>query len=170
MLDDDRLEDCWKDIHPRQRGGRTWKVRLLGQVFGRLLVIQEAGTDKHGASLWLCRCTCGKEKVVQRGALKSGRVKSCGCLLAEYKKAPKSHLLRARVERADISAVVGEVTEVAAAAARLARYIEARGTVAERHVPGMATVERYQDRLESTVDELSEFRPQGRPMTRWGPF
>jgi hypothetical protein len=34
----------------------------------------------------------------------------------------------------------------------------------------MATVERYQDRLESTVDELSEFRPQGRPMTRWGPF
>lgn len=65
---------------------------MLGQVFGRLRVVEAAGSDKHGATLWKCICDCGNEKVVPRGALKSGRVKSCGCLLEEYKRSPKAHL------------------------------------------------------------------------------
>lgn len=34
--------------------------------------------DKPGAK-WLCRCTCGTEKLVAAKNLRSGRSKSCGC-------------------------------------------------------------------------------------------
>jgi len=100
MLDDDDLEACWRDILPRTRGGRSCKVQLLGHIFGRLRVLGEAGRDKHGNALWRCRCTCGKEKVIGRGALKSGRVKSCGCLLKEYKRKPKAHLKHSTLRKA----------------------------------------------------------------------
>lgn len=90
--DDLELEACWKAVRPRLKGGRSCRAMLVGKVFGRLRVVAAAGTDKHGATLWRCICECGQEKVVQRGALKGGRVKSCGCLLEEYKRAPKAHL------------------------------------------------------------------------------
>ncbi len=28
---------------------------------------------------WLCRCQCGKEKIIRRDWLVKGRTKSCGC-------------------------------------------------------------------------------------------
>lgn len=92
MGDELELEACWRDIRPRLKGGRACRARLLGAVFGRLKVVEAAGSDKHGATLWKCVCECGKEKIASRGALKSGRVKSCGCLLEEYKRSPKAHL------------------------------------------------------------------------------
>lgn len=65
------------------------KIDLTGQRFGRLLVIREAGRDKHGNVLWLCRCLgkhgddCGKEVVVSGNDLRDGHTKSCGCLKRE---------------------------------------------------------------------------------------
>ena len=46
------------------------KIDLTGQPFGRLVVIREAGRDKHGNVLWLCRCLgkngddCGLKRVI----------------------------------------------------------------------------------------------------------
>ena len=51
---------------------------LLGEVFGDLTVIADAGS-KSGHKLWLCRCSCGNEKSVYRGELVKGKTKSCGC-------------------------------------------------------------------------------------------
>jgi hypothetical protein len=34
-------------------------VDMLGQRFGRLTVVGQAGSDKRGAALWICRCDCG---------------------------------------------------------------------------------------------------------------
>ena len=65
------------------------KIDLTGQTINRLVVIREAGRDKHGNVLWLCRCLgkngndCGKEVVVTTGHLRSEFVKSCGCLKRE---------------------------------------------------------------------------------------
>jgi hypothetical protein len=56
------------------------KQELIGQQFERLLVISAAGRDKWGKSLWLCRCNCGVERIVEGTNLKSGNTKSCGCL------------------------------------------------------------------------------------------
>ena len=56
---------------------------LTGKRFGRLLVIERAGHNKHGQILWLCKCDCGKVTKVISGSLTDGRTTSCGCLGAE---------------------------------------------------------------------------------------
>jgi hypothetical protein len=58
-------------------------IDLTGQRFGRLIVLKNTEErDKYNYTLWLCKCDCGKTRVVNGGALKSGNTISCGC----YKK------------------------------------------------------------------------------------
>lgn len=56
---------------------------LSGQVFGRLTVIERAGSTKHGGALWLSLCICGNRSVVEGVELRRGGVKSCGCICVE---------------------------------------------------------------------------------------
>lgn len=51
-----------------------------GQRFTYLTVIERAGSDTYGNKMWKCQCKCGSEAVVRGGNLKSGAVRSCGCL------------------------------------------------------------------------------------------
>jgi hypothetical protein len=51
---------------------------IIGQKIGLLTVISRAGS-RGNSSLWLCRCDCGKEKLVSRIGLRAG-TRSCGCL------------------------------------------------------------------------------------------
>ena len=69
-------------------------IDLTGMTFDRLTVLRRAprpayyaGTGAH----WLCRCVCGKEKVVASAALRNYLTRSCGCLSREH----KSRLMRA---------------------------------------------------------------------------
>lgn len=62
------------------------KLNLQGMKFGRLLVVSEHGRSKDSRVLWKCMCDCGKETIVQASHLKSGRIKSCGCLRNETSK------------------------------------------------------------------------------------
>ena len=55
------------------------KKDLAGQKFGRLLVLNREGVDKHRHTLWKCKCDCGNEVIVARTELVSGDTKSCGC-------------------------------------------------------------------------------------------
>lgn len=61
---------------------------LIGCKFGKLTVIGRAENTKQGKAKWLCRCDCGKakQKSVTSNDLKSGKVKSCGCLRSEGNK------------------------------------------------------------------------------------
>lgn len=59
------------------------RVRPMGYRFGRLEVIKQAGKNKWGQSLWLCKCDCGNEIIVIGSSLKSGNTESCGCLQKE---------------------------------------------------------------------------------------
>jgi len=52
---------------------------LTGQVFGRLTVLKSVGFTKWRNLRWLCQCSCGNQKVIQSGNLRSGHSKSCGC-------------------------------------------------------------------------------------------
>lgn len=56
---------------------------ITGQTFQRLTVLRYVGPDRYGQAIWLCRCACGKEALRRGGALRSGRVQSCGCLIYE---------------------------------------------------------------------------------------
>src|SRR5579859_1988548 len=62
------------------------KNNLLGQSFGRLVVIAAAGVNKHRARLWLCRCICGREKTVPASALRMNHTRSCGCWKRDKRK------------------------------------------------------------------------------------
>lgn len=58
-------------------------VDLTGQKFCRLIVIQRMNINKWGNYCWLCECDCGQKKIISGGNLKSGAIKSCGCLQIE---------------------------------------------------------------------------------------
>lgn len=51
---------------------------LVGMRFTKLKVLKEVDERKHGSRQYLCKCDCGKEKIVIGFDLKSG-LKSCGC-------------------------------------------------------------------------------------------
>ena len=52
---------------------------LIGQKFGKLLVISYVGQNKRGKSIWLCKCDCGEEKQTLSYRLRNGSTISCGC-------------------------------------------------------------------------------------------
>lgn len=60
-------------------------IELTGKKFGRLTVIKRVEKN-NSVVVWNCRCTCGNTKEVRAGNLKSGGVKSCGCLLKDIHK------------------------------------------------------------------------------------
>lgn len=47
---------------------------ISGRKFGKLTAIEYVGSSK-----WLCRCDCGKEKIIPGGNLIQGHTTSCGC-------------------------------------------------------------------------------------------
>jgi hypothetical protein len=58
-------------------------IDLTGVRFGRLYVIGLAPEKRYNKPAWLCRCDCGRVKVVPGNALRMGKTRSCGCLHQE---------------------------------------------------------------------------------------
>lgn len=52
---------------------------LTGKKFNRLTAIRYVGKDNGGRALWLFKCDCGIEKVIQGYSVSSGKTISCGC-------------------------------------------------------------------------------------------
>lgn len=67
----------------KEQARAATRANLIGQRFGRLTVIADAGSDAKQQALWRCQCDCGNEKFSTTGALNYGEVKSCGCLHAD---------------------------------------------------------------------------------------
>lgn len=65
---------------------RNGPIDLVGQRFGRLIVVKRAPNSASGDTRWECLCDCGKTCAPQRTALRSGITKSCGCLSVELSK------------------------------------------------------------------------------------
>ena len=61
------------------------RVIVAGEVFGRFTVLRRevVVSGKVRRSIYLCRCSCGNEKMVFRTSLISGASKSCGCFQKE---------------------------------------------------------------------------------------
>lgn len=53
---------------------------LIGQRFGKLVVLESAGLNKEGRQLWKCQCDCGNIHITTSKNLQTGACKSCGCL------------------------------------------------------------------------------------------
>lgn len=92
--------DCGKEFTAYQnnmvRGNTTSCGCFRKEHFSKIRTQHKAG-DKFGfwtllslhmrkansSNLWLCRCVCGREKVVDVHCVKSGGSKSCGCKKGE---------------------------------------------------------------------------------------
>jgi hypothetical protein len=54
---------------------------ITGQTINNLKVLGYVGKNEKGThTLWLCKCKCGNETIVEGGNLRGGHTKSCGCL------------------------------------------------------------------------------------------
>lgn len=60
-------------------------IDLSGQTFGRLTVLHRVENKQYGKTIFLCKCSCGKESVVNSPQLKNGSTQSCGCLHQEIR-------------------------------------------------------------------------------------
>jgi len=58
-------------------------LNLTGMQFGRLRVLHIGNAGKRKGRWWLCKCECGKEKLVRADNLTKGRTVSCGCFLKD---------------------------------------------------------------------------------------
>lgn len=52
-------------------------IDLTGQKFGKWTVLERSSNDRNGNLRWLCRCDCGREKIVCGKSLRSGNSKGC---------------------------------------------------------------------------------------------
>jgi hypothetical protein len=59
------------------RGGKI--VDMVGQRFGRLVVLEFAGIGFHRQANWRAKCDCGNVAEYRGYALRSGKTQSCGC-------------------------------------------------------------------------------------------
>lgn len=78
------------------------KVNLIGQRFGRLVVIEEAPRHPSGHAMWICKCDCGNTTQPIMGSdLRSGKVQSCKCLRNELlsKNVKKHGMAKTRLHR-----------------------------------------------------------------------
>jgi len=70
-------------------------IDITNKKFNRLTAIRIVGKDKWRQMLWLCKCDCGNEVIVDGYGLRNNRTKSCGCLQREAaKKSQTTHGLR----------------------------------------------------------------------------
>lgn len=58
-------------------------VVKIGDRFGRLLVVADAGRTKARNIIYNCLCICGNKKTIPSGRLRNGNTRSCGCLLRD---------------------------------------------------------------------------------------
>lgn len=57
-------------------------IDLKGKRFGKLTVIEKAGTNKHRKLMWKCQCDCGNHSIVVGQDLRRGKTSGCGvCII-----------------------------------------------------------------------------------------
>ena len=104
-----RCLKCGKEFnahqfHIKRGGGKFCSVECKnakapfedhkGKVFGRLTVLNKEPHHYRHHVMWSCRCECGKEVSVRADALKSGHVRSCGCLMDGHPQSDRDTAVR----------------------------------------------------------------------------
>lgn len=56
---------------------------IVGQKFGKLIVLSRTQNSTTGFSRWKCKCDCGAIKIIRGTNLIHGYSRSCGCLQKE---------------------------------------------------------------------------------------
>ena len=75
-------------------------IDLTGNKYGKLTVIERVEDYVSGGTQWLCKCKCGRMKVIRGSSLKGGRTTSCGCGAAYVKRGNK--IIKSKQNKANI--------------------------------------------------------------------
>lgn len=67
----------------KEMSGKRNFVDITGERFGKLVARENIGSNHKGKALWKCDCDCGAECIVEGTQLRSGKTKSCGCLVRD---------------------------------------------------------------------------------------
>ena len=72
---------------------RDYKSRedITGMKWNRLTAVRVTDEKYRYRTLWLFKCDCGVEKLLLPNHVRSGSIKSCGCLYREYQESKKPH-------------------------------------------------------------------------------
>lgn len=93
-----------------------WDHDKLGKRYGRLTVIDYAGSNKHGKAKYLCRCDCGNTTIATGTELANGQTVSCGCWqresMAKYRAKDQVdgtalHSIKSKPRKNNTSGIVG---------------------------------------------------------------
>ena len=66
-------------------------IDITGQKFNRLTAISKIENSNSKKARWLCKCDCGNFTEASGDNLRTGNVKSCGCLIAYNNKQRATH-------------------------------------------------------------------------------
>jgi len=55
-------------------------ISLVGNRYGKLLVIERVENNRFGHVCYRCKCDCGGETIVDATNLRNGNTNSCGCI------------------------------------------------------------------------------------------
>lgn len=77
---------------------------ITGETYHKLTVLERAGNDKYGKSLWLCKCECGNTSTVLGTNLRRPNgTTSCGCATGGkthgLSNLPEYHVYRGMIAR-----------------------------------------------------------------------
>lgn len=77
------MSDRWVPAGTQRVGKPRDPSVCAGSVFGRLTVTEALRNESTGRFGWNCQCKCGGSAIATVSDLKSGKVRSCGCLRRE---------------------------------------------------------------------------------------
>lgn len=86
----------------KQRTSAAKRYNLVGQRFGKLLVLEYSKTytrpnGKSGDAIWKCQCDCGNITYVVTNSLMSGQTTSCGCNVSSAEELIRTILVKHNV-------------------------------------------------------------------------
>jgi hypothetical protein len=58
---------------------------ISNERFGLLVALRRVSVSGEHHAYWLCRCDCGKTKILRAGHLRTSGLRSCGCLRDEIR-------------------------------------------------------------------------------------
>ena len=61
------------------------QIDITGQKFGRLIAVR-FDHRKNNRQFWLFKCSCGKEKIIDKSHVMGRKIRSCGCIKTEMLK------------------------------------------------------------------------------------
>ena len=64
----------------KQRTSETNFKSLIGEKFGKLLVLERVENNKFNHTCYKCQCDCGGITIVDSANLKNGNTNRCGCI------------------------------------------------------------------------------------------